>query len=106
MEENETGGEEQKEEQKLGRLQFKLDYDFNSNNLATTVIQAEELPALDMSGTSDPYVKVSRTYRSSPSDSQVVKVKVLKCCVFIYRCRFTSSRTKRKSSRPKSIANR
>ncbi|XP_018495410.2 synaptotagmin 1, partial [Galendromus occidentalis] len=58
MEENETAGEEQKEEQKLGRLQFKLDYDFNSNNLATTVIQAEELPALDMSGTSDPYVKV------------------------------------------------
>jgi len=58
MEENETAGEEQKEEQKLGRLQFKLDYDFNSNNLATTVIQAEELPGLDLSGTSDPYVKV------------------------------------------------
>ncbi|XP_022647843.1 synaptotagmin 1-like isoform X2 [Varroa destructor] len=58
MEENETGGEEAKEEQKLGRLQFKLDYDFNSNNLAVTVIQAEELPGLDLSGTSDPYVKV------------------------------------------------
>lgn len=85
MEENETGGEEVKEEQKLGRLQFKLDYDFNSNNvrrqlidsfrrqiekiqnqspltfrlqLAVTVIQAEELPGLDLSGTSDPYVKV------------------------------------------------
>jgi len=58
MEENETAGEEPKEEQKLGRLQFKLDYDFNSNNLAVTVIQAEELPGLDMSGTSDPYVKV------------------------------------------------
>lgn len=34
MEENETGGEEAKEEQKLGRLQFKLDYDFNSNNVS------------------------------------------------------------------------
>ncbi|KAK6636079.1 Arf guanine nucleotide exchange factor syt1 [Polyplax serrata] len=45
-------------EQKLGRLQFKLEYDFNSNSLAATVIQAEELPALDMGGTSDPYVKV------------------------------------------------
>lgn len=35
-----------------------LEYDFNSNSLAVTVIQAEELPALDMGGTSDPYVKV------------------------------------------------
>lgn len=35
-----------------------LEYDFNSNSLNVTVIQAEELPALDMGGTSDPYVKV------------------------------------------------
>lgn len=34
-----------------------LEYDFNSNSLAVTVIKAEELPALDMGGTSDPYVK-------------------------------------------------
>ncbi|XP_041988312.1 synaptotagmin 1 isoform X3 [Aricia agestis] len=51
-------GEEKKEEQKLGKLQYKLEYDFNSNSLSVTVIQAEELPALDMGGTSDPYVKV------------------------------------------------
>ena len=37
---------------------FQLEYDFNSNSLAVTVIKAEELPALDMGGTSDPYVKV------------------------------------------------
>lgn len=37
---------------------FQLEYDFNSNSLAVTVLQAEELPALDMGGTSDPYVKV------------------------------------------------
>ena len=37
---------------------FQLEYDFNSNNLTVTVIQCEELPALDMGGTSDPYVKV------------------------------------------------
>lgn len=37
---------------------LQLEYDFNSNSLAVTVIQAEELPALDMGGTSDPYVKV------------------------------------------------
>ncbi|CAH2076487.1 unnamed protein product, partial [Iphiclides podalirius] len=51
-------GDSKKEEQKLGKLQYKLEYDFNSNSLSVTVIQAEELPALDMGGTSDPYVKV------------------------------------------------
>jgi len=37
---------------------IKLEYDFNANNLSVTVIQAEDLPALDMGGTSDPYVKL------------------------------------------------
>lgn len=37
---------------------LQLEYDFNSNSLSVTVIQAEDLPALDMGGTSDPYVKV------------------------------------------------
>ncbi|XP_026464231.1 synaptotagmin 1-like [Ctenocephalides felis] len=50
--------EDKPAEIKLGKLNFKLEYDFNSNSLAVTVIQAEELPALDMGGTSDPYVKV------------------------------------------------
>ncbi|CAG2117353.1 unnamed protein product, partial [Medioppia subpectinata] len=58
MEENENDKESTKEEVKLGRLQFKIDYDFNQANLAVSVLQAEELPGLDMSGTSDPYVKV------------------------------------------------
>lgn len=39
-------------------VNFQLEYDFNSNSLSVTVIQAEDLPALDMGGTSDPYVKV------------------------------------------------
>ncbi|XP_069957118.1 synaptotagmin 1 isoform X6 [Cherax quadricarinatus] len=51
-------GESKKSEEKLGRLNFKLEYDFNSNSLSVTAIQCEELPALDMGGTSDPYVKV------------------------------------------------
>ncbi|XP_043793302.1 synaptotagmin 1 isoform X2 [Apis laboriosa] len=50
--------ESKQSEVKLGKLQYKLEYDFNTNSLAVTVIQAEELPALDMGGTSDPYVKV------------------------------------------------
>jgi synaptotagmin-1 len=64
MEELTDNAEEQEEEgskqseQKLGKLQYKLEYDFNNNSLAVTVIKAEELPALDMGGTSDPYVKV------------------------------------------------
>jgi len=49
---------EKKEEIKLGRLSYKLEYDFNQSNLVVTVQQAEELIAMDMGGTSDPYVKV------------------------------------------------
>ncbi|VDK47966.1 unnamed protein product [Anisakis simplex] len=58
MEENEKEQAEQKEEVKLGRIQYKLDYDFQQNQLAVSVIQAEDLPGMDMSGTSDPYVKL------------------------------------------------
>ena len=46
----------------MGRLwlmwRLQLEYDFNQNSLSVTVIQAEELPALEIGGTSDPYVKV------------------------------------------------
>ena len=38
---------------------LQLEYDFNSQTLNVTVIQCSELPALDMGGTSDPYVKVN-----------------------------------------------
>ncbi|KAL9853292.1 LOW QUALITY PROTEIN: synaptotagmin-1 [Geothlypis trichas] len=49
--------EEAKEVEKLGKIQYSLDYDFQNNQLRG-IIQAAELPALDMGGTSDPYVKV------------------------------------------------
>ncbi|CAJ0606377.1 unnamed protein product [Cylicocyclus nassatus] len=58
MEENEKAQAEEKEEIKLGRIQYKLDYDFQQGQLTVTVIQAEDLPGMDMSGTSDPYVKL------------------------------------------------
>ncbi|VDP16912.1 unnamed protein product [Soboliphyme baturini] len=58
MEENEQEQKEEPKDLKLGRLQFKLDYDFQENQLTVSVIQAEDLPGMDMSGTSDPYVKV------------------------------------------------
>jgi hypothetical protein len=69
--------EKKEEEAKFGRIQFKLDYNFEKNTLAVTVnkiipnlylnqkqkhfiqiIQCEELPAMDLGGTSDPYVKL------------------------------------------------
>ena len=36
-----------------------LEYDFNTQTLNVTAIQCSELPALDMGGTSDPYIKVT-----------------------------------------------
>jgi len=42
----------------LGKFQYKLEYDFNAQSLNVTTIQCTELPALDLGGTSDPYVKV------------------------------------------------
>lgn len=42
----------------LGKMQYKLEYDFNTQTLNVTAIQCAELPALDMGGTSDPYIKV------------------------------------------------
>ncbi|CAI2344020.1 unnamed protein product [Caenorhabditis sp. 36 PRJEB53466] len=58
MEQNEKAQAEEKEDVKLGRIQYKLDYDFQQGQLTVTVIQAEDLPGMDMSGTSDPYVKL------------------------------------------------
>jgi len=57
MEDNEDM-ESAKEEIKLGKLQFSMDYDFQKSELSVGVIQAADLPGMDMSGTSDPYVKV------------------------------------------------
>lgn len=50
--------ESTKSEVKLGKLQFSMDYDFQKGELSVGVIQAADLPGMDMSGTSDPYVKV------------------------------------------------
>ena len=49
----------------LGKLQYELKYDFNTQTLSVTVIQAMELPAMDMGGVSDPYVKVENIFKSS-----------------------------------------
>ncbi|XP_073696490.1 synaptotagmin Va isoform X1 [Garra rufa] len=62
---NEEAGEEQAKEgegegekEYYGKLEYTLDYNFTDNQLIVGILQAQDLPAMDMGGTSDPYVKV------------------------------------------------
>ncbi|KAI2666270.1 Synaptotagmin-1 [Labeo rohita] len=62
---DEEGGEEQAKEGEgegekefYGKLEYTLDYNFTDNQLIVGILQAQDLPAMDMGGTSDPYVKV------------------------------------------------
>ncbi|KAL2101127.1 hypothetical protein ACEWY4_002888 [Coilia grayii] len=57
-EEKKEGEGEQKEQEFYGKLEYTLDYNFNDNELIVGILQAENLPAMDLGGTSDPYVKV------------------------------------------------
>jgi len=50
---SETGSSSQ-----LGRLHFSISYDFTKRSLIVEIHEAENLPAMDRNGTSDPYVKV------------------------------------------------
>jgi len=45
--------------EKLGRIQFSVSYDFDEQTLTVKIVKAEGLAAKDLSGTSDPYVKIS-----------------------------------------------
>ncbi|XP_070079493.1 synaptotagmin-5 isoform X3 [Equus przewalskii] len=51
-------GKQVAEKHELGRLQYSLDYDFQSGQLLVGILQAEGLAALDLGGSSDPYVRV------------------------------------------------
>ncbi|XP_035215258.1 synaptotagmin-7-like isoform X2 [Stegodyphus dumicola] len=42
-----------------GQIQFSLEYDFYASTLVLRIIQGRDLPAKDIIGTSDPYVKVT-----------------------------------------------
>lgn len=42
----------------LGRIQFSVGYNFQESTLTVKVMKAQELPAKDFSGTSDPFVKI------------------------------------------------
>ncbi|KAJ8360428.1 hypothetical protein SKAU_G00169530 [Synaphobranchus kaupii] len=56
--EEEEKEEEEKEAEKLGKLQYSLDYDFQDNKFTVGILQAADLISMDTGGTSDPYVKV------------------------------------------------
>ncbi|XP_058509029.1 synaptotagmin Va [Solea solea] len=51
-------GKEEEEKESLGKLEYTLDYSFTDNQLIVGILQAQDLPAMDVCGTSDPYVKV------------------------------------------------
>lgn len=44
-----------------GKLQYRMSYDFNESIFSVTILRAENLPAMDLNGYSDPYVKVYLT---------------------------------------------
>ncbi|XP_023713972.1 synaptotagmin-7 isoform X2 [Cryptotermes secundus] len=43
----------------VGQIHFSLEYDFQNTTLILRILTAKELPAKDISGTSDPYVRVT-----------------------------------------------
>ncbi len=58
-EDDDAAGASKPETEYLGKLQYELKYDFNTQTLVVKVVQAADLPAMDMGGVSDPYVKVT-----------------------------------------------
>ncbi|XP_059414144.1 synaptotagmin Va isoform X1 [Carassius carassius] len=57
-EEQPKEGEGEGEKEHYGKLEYTLDYNFTDNQLIVGILQAQDLAAMDMGGTSDPYVKV------------------------------------------------
>ncbi|XP_021024039.1 synaptotagmin-5 [Mus caroli] len=51
-------GQQVSDKHQLGRLQYSLDYDFQTGQLLVGILQAQGLAALDLGGSSDPYVSV------------------------------------------------
>ncbi|XP_066587956.1 synaptotagmin-7 isoform X2 [Prorops nasuta] len=43
----------------VGQIQFSLEYDFQKTTLVLRIMQGKDLPAKDITGTSDPYVRVT-----------------------------------------------
>lgn len=72
--------EQQSVYQKFGRVKIKMDYDFGGSIFQVTIIEAEDLAAMDLNGYSDPYVTLAlipdagKTY---PKEKTKIKSKTL-----------------------------
>ncbi|XP_048340233.1 synaptotagmin-7 isoform X8 [Sphaerodactylus townsendi] len=51
-------GHDSSSRENLGRIQFSVGYSFQESTLTVKILKAQELPAKDFSGTSDPFVKI------------------------------------------------
>ncbi|XP_028592907.2 synaptotagmin-7 isoform X2 [Podarcis muralis] len=51
-------GHDSASRENLGRIQFSVGYNFQESTLTVKILKAQELPAKDFSGTSDPFVKI------------------------------------------------
>ncbi|XP_073203037.1 synaptotagmin-7 isoform X4 [Lepidochelys kempii] len=51
-------GHDSSSRENLGRIQFSVGYNFQESTLTVKIMKAQELPAKDFSGTSDPFVKI------------------------------------------------
>ena len=61
-----------------GRVRFTLDYSFNENSLAVGVVEAQDVPAKDFSGTSDPYARVMLLPdRKKKFDTKVSRIEII-----------------------------
>ena len=60
-----------------GRVRFTLDYSFNENSLAVGIVEAQDVPAKDFSGTSDPYARVMLLPdRKKKFDTKVSRIEI------------------------------
>ena len=50
--------EDKKGKKSYGQLKYRLSYDFQQALLSVSILEARELPPMDLCGTSDPYVKI------------------------------------------------
>ncbi|KAM9302306.1 synaptotagmin-7 isoform 2-T2 [Gastrophryne carolinensis] len=55
---DEEDGHDTSGRETLGRIQFSVGYNFQESTLTVKIMKAQELPAKDFSGTSDPFVKI------------------------------------------------
>ncbi|XP_038663710.1 synaptotagmin VIII [Scyliorhinus canicula] len=73
-------------EENRGKLQYSLDYDFKKEEITVGVVQANDLMAMDLGGTSDPYVIVYLL----PEKTQTFETKVYRRTLNpIFKERFT-----------------